>query len=576
MTNLEEPLEEEKVDLQSASDRASLLMGQINTRGRYHKPHERNLEQDYEVDRAHVLGSGANGAVWLVKNLRTGRAFAAKTYCLPGISELKCKEIETEVEILLTVDHPHLARMVDAYESKDTLTLIMELLEGGELFDRIISLGHFTERDAAGSIWQMLLAIRYLHGLGIVHRDLKLENWLFEKKGGEDLKLIDFGLSKFWVPSKKMEMRVGTLDYMAPEVLHRNYTSKCDLWSLGVITYTLLVGSFPLAGRDGDTAMLQRIGAGKFSKEREAWLSASPSAKDFVEKLLSVNPSHRLSADEALGHAWIAKREVVAKSYVNKDIVDALCSFSESSAFRRACLSVMAISLSNEERQEVHKAFLEIDKDHSGTITLSELKSVLEDKFHIQDDAVARTFHSLQSPMSCDEEIHYSDFLAAMMSTRISLHDDLLRGAFQRFDVDNSGYLTKQKLKMLLGDSLADDELDEVMNEVDADHDGQISMNEFVEYLHHRRSNEKHLQAAHKAIDKELKRPMRNSKSSGQMPNIPVRERRRSSVIVKKNSTRSTLSTAASNILGKVADCCQPFCCDEMAARILDVRNSFR
>eukprot|EP00435_Cladocopium_sp_Y103_P047805 s343_g14.t1 len=164
MTN-EEPMEEEKVDLQSASDRASLLMGQINTRGRYHKPHERNLEQDYQVDRAHVLGSGANGAVWLVKNRRTGRPFAAKTYCLPGISELKCKEIETEVEILLTVDHPHLARMVDAYESKD---------QGfcGELFDRIISLGHFTERDAAGSIWQMLLAIRYLHGLGIVHRDL--------------------------------------------------------------------------------------------------------------------------------------------------------------------------------------------------------------------------------------------------------------------------------------------------------------------------------------------------------------------------------------------------------------------
>eukprot|EP00434_Breviolum_minutum_P000003 symbB.v1.2.000003.t1/scaffold5.1/size591573/3 len=463
--------------------------------------------------------------------------------------------------------------MVDAYESKDTLTLIMELLEGGELFDRIITLGHFTERHAAGCIWQMLLAIRYLHGLGIVHRDLKLENWLFEKQGGDDLKLIDFGLSKFWEPSKKMEMRVGTLDYMAPEVLHRNYTSKCDLWSLGVITYTLLVGSFPFAGRDGDTAMLQRISGGKFAKEREAWQSASPTAKDFVEKLLSVNPTLRLSADQALGHAWIAKREVVAKSYVSKDIVDALCSFSESSAFRRACLSVMAISLSNEERAEVHKAFLEIDKDHSGTITLSELKSVLEEKFHIQDDDVNRTFQSLQSPMSRDEEIHYSDFLAAMMSTRISMHDDLLRGAFQRFDVDNSGFLTKKKLKLLLGDSLGDEELDEVMNEVDADHDGQISMNEFVEYLHCRRSNEKHLQAAHRAIDKELKRPTGTRSGS---PSIPVRERRRSSVIVKKNSSRSTLETTASTVLAKLADICQPYCCDEVAARLLDLRSSMR
>ncbi|CAK9071962.1 unnamed protein product [Durusdinium trenchii] len=408
-------------------------------------------------------------------------------------------------------------------------------------------------------------------GLGIVHRDLKLENWLFEKQGGDDLKLIDFGLSKFWEPSKKMEMRVGTLDYMAPEVLHRNYTSKCDLWSLGVITYTLLVGSFPFAGRDGDSAMLARIAAGRFAKERDAWQSSSAVAKDFVEKLLTVNHLQRLSAEQALAHAWIASRETVAKSYVSKEIVDALCSFSESSAFRRACLSVMAMSLSNEDRQEVHKAFLEIDQDHSGTITLSELKSVLEDKFHIKDDAVARTFHSLQSPMSRREEIHYSDFLAAMMSTRIALHDDLLRSAFQRFDVDNEGYVTKKKLRMLLGDSLSEDELDDVMNEVDADHDGRISMNEFVEYLHHRRSNEKHLEAAHKAIDRELKRPCGRRDPSA--PVIPVRERRRSSVIVKKNSSRSTLESAASNVLTKVADACQPYCCEEIAAWLLDVRS---
>ncbi|CAE7742152.1 CPK2, partial [Symbiodinium necroappetens] len=135
--------------------------------------------------------------------------------------------------------------------------------------------------------------------------------------------------------------------------------------------------------------MLQRIAAGRFATERDAWKNASPSAKDFVCKLLTVEARRRPDADQALQHPWISKRDSVARSYVSKDIVDALCSFSEASAFRRACLLVMAISLSNEERAEVHKAFLEIDKDHSGTITLSELRSVLEEKFHIEDAAVA-------------------------------------------------------------------------------------------------------------------------------------------------------------------------------------------
>eukprot|EP00439_Symbiodinium_sp_Y106_P063416 s2231_g9.t2 len=285
------PLTPEMVDIQGASDRAEML-----------------------VDKGHVLGSGANGQVWLVRSRHNNRAFAAKTYRLAGISELKCKEIETEVEILLTVDHPNLARMVDAYETKDPICSTC---------------------------------------LGIVHRDVKLENWLYEKKGGQDLKLIDFGLSKFWRPDKSMEMRVGTLDYMAPEVLHRNYTSKCDLWSLGVIAYTLLVGSFPFSGRDGDNAMLQRIAAGRFATERDAWKNASPSAKD---------------SSSVLG----------------------------------------------------------------------------------------------------DEVINYSDFLAAMMSKRISIHDDLLHDAFARFDTDNSGYITLPKLKMLLGDSLSESELKQVMREAEA------------------------------------------------------------------------------------------------------------
>eukprot|EP00971_Amphidinium_carterae_P171385 3397522-Amphidinium_carterae.1 len=179
-------------------------------------------------------------------------------------------------------------------------------MEGKELFDRVTERKRFTEYDAAEAVRQMLLAVNYLHSNGIVHRDLRLENFLYDKLGSDHLKLIDFGFSKVWDPTVKMQCSCGTLSYAAPEVVQKSYTNKCDLWSVGVMAFILLSGYMPFTG--SQDRMTEDILAGKFVLKPECW-NGIQDGLEFVQALLTVDPDKRLSASDALNHIWIQKRE---------------------------------------------------------------------------------------------------------------------------------------------------------------------------------------------------------------------------------------------------------------------------
>merc|ERR1719265_1112560 len=170
---------------------------------------------------------------------RPGQRFAVKTLKIgTGVQNFLKKDhlqqLKGEVENYLSMDHPHIVRLYDVYESKSELHLVMECAGGGELFEHVTKKKRFSEYEASDALRQMLLALNYIHSHGIVHRDVKLENFIFDSKSSGHLKLIDFGFSKMWdqTSGEKMKQSLGTLAYAAPEVLNRSYTSQCDLWSL--------------------------------------------------------------------------------------------------------------------------------------------------------------------------------------------------------------------------------------------------------------------------------------------------------------------------------------------------------
>jgi calcium-dependent protein kinase len=277
-----------------------------------------------------------------------------------------------------------------------------------------------------------------------------------------------------------MEQACGSVHYVAPEVLAHAYTLRADCWSLGVIVYMLLTGSPPFHGSDDE--VLRKIKAGKpHWSTRFGRLSSN--AQDFVKKLLVLEPNDRLSVEAALQHPFVTERHQVTEPVLlETEVLKSLRKFAHASHFKRAIYSMMAWSLTTEQRGELRKLFLAIDKDHKGKISHHQVKEVLMDNFHITSEEAERLFRSMDTDH--DDEIAYSEFLAAVMQDRLIFHEDVLKKTFMRLDPDNSGKISAGDLKSVLGDgSFEGKDVEELIEEADTDHDGQVSYEEFVAYF---------------------------------------------------------------------------------------------
>ncbi|CAK9041140.1 unnamed protein product [Durusdinium trenchii] len=492
------------------TSRAAERSGRLNITGRYHRLPKR-IEDDYE-SLSEVLGTGYNGEVKLARCKHTGEKYAVKAFKLRGVSKEKRKELESEAEIFLAMDHPHVAALSDVYESEEQLSLVMECMQGGELFDRVVQRKRFTEKDASRAVYQMLLAVNYIHSHDIVHRDIKLENFLYEAKDSDHLKLIDFGFSKIWHPNTTMAVSCGTLAYVAPEVLDKSYTSQCDMWSLGVVAFVLLFGYMPFSG--AESKQIRDIHEGNFTKKPAIWGKASPVCKDFVQQLLIVDPQRRLTAAEALEHKWLQSQDH-HEQIIDQEMIEDLCNFAKISVFKRACLGVLSWSLGVDERKQVRDAFLQIDKDRSGTITINEFKQAVEQNLDIDDETLEKAFKALDA--NHKDEVNYHEFLAAMVASRIHLHDHLLKVAFRRFDVDNSGYITVENLQEVLGETFEGNEVQSLLSELNLKTDGAISYEEWIEYLKGAHGDVKphHADAAARVIDATMEKQQKEDEENG-------------------------------------------------------------
>ncbi|XP_065427221.1 calcium/calmodulin-dependent protein kinase type 1B-like isoform X1 [Chrysemys picta bellii] len=251
------------------------------------------------------LGAGAFSEVFLAEERGSQRLVALK--CIPK-KALRGKEVavENEIAVLRKVHHENIVALENIHETPTHLYLAMQLVTGGELFDRIVARGHYTERDASRLVRQVLGAVSYLHQLGVVHRDLKPENLLYASPL-EDAKIMitDFGLSKL-ESDGVMATACGTPGYVAPELLEQKpYGKAVDSWALGVISYILLCG-YPPFYDDNDSELFAQILKGEFEFDSPYWDDISDSAKDFIRQLLQRDPEMRYTCEQALQHPWIS------------------------------------------------------------------------------------------------------------------------------------------------------------------------------------------------------------------------------------------------------------------------------
>ncbi|XP_041367707.1 calcium/calmodulin-dependent protein kinase type IV-like isoform X2 [Gigantopelta aegis] len=248
------------------------------------------------------LGRGATSCVYKCEERGTEKPWAVKIIN----KTVDKKVVRTEIGILLKLSHPNVIRLKEIFETPKDIALVLELVTGGELFDRIVDRGVYSEKDAAQAVNHMLTAVAYLHDNDVVHRDLKPENLLYENLSDEsNLKVADFGLSKMMGPEVQLHTVCGTPGYCAPEVLlGKKYDKSVDLWSIGVIAYILLCGYEPFSAED-DREMYKNVIKGKYTFDEIYWDDISKNAKDLVKRLLTLDPKKRITAKSALQHPWV-------------------------------------------------------------------------------------------------------------------------------------------------------------------------------------------------------------------------------------------------------------------------------
>ena len=262
------------------------------------------------------LGYGTFGKVYLANKIEdpatgalSSQPFAVKVMRDFRQNERLFKVASREISIMRALDHPNIIKLIEAYEDEKHLSLVLEYCSGGELLDYVLARHHLTELEAAHFMENILTSIDYLHKNRISHRDLKLQNFMFDKKGEDGvLKLIDFGLSaQYTAEENRFTTIVGSPLYIAPEILAKKpYDFSCDLWSCGVILYLLLSGSPPFKGTSNHE-IFNNIMEGNFDLENGVWEEVSKEAKSLIRGLLKVDPKDRMAIEKALVHPWFNK-----------------------------------------------------------------------------------------------------------------------------------------------------------------------------------------------------------------------------------------------------------------------------
>ncbi|KAH9310566.1 hypothetical protein KI387_025601, partial [Taxus chinensis] len=429
------------------------------------------------------LGRGQFGVTYLCTHKQTLKTFACKSIAKRKlVNKDDIEDVRREVHIMYHLTgQPNIVELQGAYEDKHSVNLVMELCAGGELFDRIIAKGHYSERAAASLCRTMVKVVHTCHSMGVIHRDLKPENFLLlNKDENSPLKATDFGLSVFFKPGELFRDIVGSAYYVAPEVLRRNYGPEIDIWSAGVILYILLSGVPPFWA-ETEQGIFDSILRGYTDYASDPWPSISSAAKDLVKNMLNQDPKKRLTALQVLNHPWVREDGEAPDKPLDSAVLIRMKQFRAMNNLKKVALKVIAENLSEEEIMGLKEMFKSMDTDNSGTVTFEELKTGLARLgSKISESEVRQLMNA--ADVDGNGTIDYLEFITATVHMNRMDKEDHIYSAFQYFDKDNSGYITKEELEQAMKKyGLGDEEtIRDIIDEVDTDNDGRINYDEFA------------------------------------------------------------------------------------------------
>jgi len=424
-----------------------------------------------------LLGEGVSCKVSLIRDAR-GVLYAQKTIKNDKEGQFK-KMWETEVRILQKISHPNILEYVSSYEEGGLFHIITVYCQGGELFDRVAQ-GNFSEKVASRLAKQMLKAVAYCHSKGVVHRDLKPENFVFESASiDSNMRLIDFGCAKEVHDDEIVHDYAGSPYYVAPEVLRDcQRTGKMwkasDMWSIGVIIFLLVTGYPPFNGHDHHQ-IFARIRRGHYSFPHPQDIPLSDSVKDLISKLLVMEPSKRLTAEEALKHPWIAG-DTASAAPLPDTVIRNLANFQSHCKLQKAVARALAQRMTDDDKQRLIELFRRFDKNGDGQLGPDEIAAMMKEIGGGMDvkEFLSRVDEDNSGTISLDEFT-----MAAAVGHLSSANEEELKRTFDAFDVDRDGFVTMKEVEKLCG-NMSPEEARRLIAEVDKNGDGKISFDEWI------------------------------------------------------------------------------------------------
>jgi len=492
-----------------ARRRSSILRGVtegLTRRRRAEAPEEvfltrfvREVRDKYHITQRE-LGRGTYGVVRRCRHRETGEELACKSILKSRVKNVG--RLLAEIEVMASLDHPNVVELRDVYEDAKFLHLITPMYTGGDLFQRILRKGTFTEAEAAPIIRALLDVIAHCHGKGVAHRDLKPENVMFEgPEDGAAVRVIDFGLCKV----EDLQLRaamcswVGTPYFVDPEVLTRSFTNKCDLWSVGVILHVLLAGYPPFMG-DSDAEIFRAI-----MQDEPEYLPCdfdrvSPEARDLLARLLRKQGRRRPTAEAALCHPWFGAalageegRSVARRLSGSSFLQQRFLGHVRRTRLERLAVTVVAEQLTEAEIHHLRLVFEEVDRDGDGTLDAQELGAFVAKMTEtLGAEGAARLGLGgaggevdpqevlSQLDTNGDMRVDLDEFIAAALDRSSYLREENVAAAFAQLDADGSGAISADNLAQHFG-SL--EHAREAIELYDLDGNGELDIEEFRQML---------------------------------------------------------------------------------------------